>query len=202
MWIRKLKNGDVAILEEFGKYLSQRSKELFCPYPWDDQSLLKQRLEEAISSSLQGIDASFIGMNERGKVISHFFLWKAGGNPYSQKFGVEVPELGVAVADSHQGKGIGYQCVRFLQNLAQKKKRDAIELTTALDNSGGWHTYLKAEFEYVGDILNPLEVNATEFTEGRIATTKFRKERQMVWVANKDRREEILEYLAFKRQPK
>ena len=51
--------------------------------------------------------------------MGHFFLWKAGGNPVSQAAGVEVPELGVAIADRYHHRGLGGLSVRLLLAVAR-----------------------------------------------------------------------------------
>jgi GNAT superfamily N-acetyltransferase len=198
--IRNLRKGDLPLLLNFGERLGTESKRLFYPYPWDDESLLPNSFTRAIKNSVTRIDTSYLIINQEGKPIGHFFLWKAGGNELSQRFGVEVPELGVAIADSYHGKGLGHFSVRFLQKMAREMGGDAIELTTAFDNDAGWNIYLKTGFEYVGNIQNPLEVDATEVAEGKATAQKFREERQMVYVVNELRREEVLKYLAFKRE--
>jgi GNAT superfamily N-acetyltransferase len=198
--VRPLAAGDAELLKRFGQSLSAASCGLFCPYPWNDNDKLADALNHAVDNSIAKIDASYIILSLNNEAAGHFFLWKAGGNPLSQKFGVEVPELGVAVADNYQGKGLGYQAVAFLQKLAHDSNRDAIELTTALDNHGGWHTYLKAGFEHAGNIFNPLGVDVTEAAEGRAAASSFREERQMIYIINETRRQKILDYLAYKRE--
>lgn len=200
--VRSLKAGDAEILKKFGLQLSNASKILFCPYPWEDQSKLSLALGKAVEKALSGIDSSYLIFNPQIEPVGHFFLWKAGGNPLSKKFGVEVPELGVAIADSYQGKGLGYFAVEFLKKIAADTQSDAIELTTAPANQGGSNTYAKSGFEYVGNILNPLEVDVTEAAEGKTVAQKYRAEKQMVYIINPDKKKGVLEYLKYKRELK
>lgn len=196
--IRNLQAGDVPLLREFGRSLSRESKKQFCPYPWASETELNRALMSAIGKSLEGIDVGFLMLHE-GRPMGHFFLWKAGGNAHSKAYGVQVPELGVAIADSHQRQGLGGLAVRILQVVGQSLNADAIELTTALSNRAGWRTYLSAGFEYVGIIRNPLEVDATEAIAGLAPTDKYRRERQMVYCINDSKRDLVMQYLEIKR---
>jgi RimJ/RimL family protein N-acetyltransferase len=196
--LRSVREEDVPRLVSFRDALGPASRALFCPYPWDDPAVLPQALARSIQSAREGTDASFVLLAGEA-VRGHFFLWKAGGNPHSRAHGVDVPELGVAVADAFHGRGLGLLSVRVLQEVARELGRDAIELTTATTNDAGWHVYRKAGFEYVGDIRNPLEVDVTAAAAGQVVARRFRVERQMVHVIEEGRREAVLRYLALKR---
>jgi len=167
LMIRNITQDDVVLLESFKHELSDRSRELFCPYPWDDPDKLREAITAAVRKSIEFKD---------------------------------IPELGVAIADSYQGKGLGFLAVRILQEVAKNLKKDAIELTTALSNHGGWSTYLKAGFIYTGDIKNPLEVDATLAVLGQVSTERYRQERQMVCIINRKKQQEIMSYLELKRE--
>lgn len=197
--IRNLKRGDLRLLLGLRERLSAKSRELFCPYPWKEEPALKKALAAAIDNAVRRIDASYLIL-AGGVPAGHFFLWKAGGNPASRTRGVEVPELGVAIADELQGRGLGSLSVAVLKAVAASAGADAIELTTALSNAGGWSTYLKAGFRHVGSILNPLEVDVTAVDEGRSAPCRFREERQMVYIIDRSKEKAVLEHLASKRK--
>jgi hypothetical protein len=196
---RNIKNGDEKILRSFRDQLSREAREMFCPYPWDNEKKLADALKKSVSKTAEGTDVSYLILNEQGVPVSHFFLWKAGGNPHSKSFGVEIPELGVAVADICRGLGLGHFSVRILQEIAGFLGCDGIELTTALSNASGWNTYLKTGFRHINNIWNPLEVDVTEAVEPALAGIKYREERQMVYVINQNKEQEILRYLEMKR---
>lgn len=197
MFIRNLHPDDLSLLYRFRDELSRPSRELFCPYPWDKDDALTRTLTHAIRSAVQRRDFScLILVGDRP--IGHFFLWQAGG-PASAGDNVHIPELGVAISDAYQKRGLGRLAVCIMQTVARALSCDAIELTTATDNDGGWHTYLKTGFAFVGMIRNPLEVDVTAVAAGHANTTTFRIERQMAYVIREERREEILRYLANKR---
>ncbi|OHA09036.1 MAG: hypothetical protein A3A44_00560 [Candidatus Sungbacteria bacterium RIFCSPLOWO2_01_FULL_60_25] len=196
--IRNVRSGDEALLRSFRDELGPRSRELFCPYPWDDESRFREALAAAVQSAESGIDASYL-MLAADRPIGHFFLWKAGGNAHSRQHGVEVPELGVAVSDAYHGRGLGFLAVAILKAVAEHLESDAVELTTALSNDAGWNTYRRAGFQFLGMIQNPLEVDVTAVTAGAAVAAKYREERQMVLIINAAKRVEVLQYLAAKR---
>ncbi|MHB9025090.1 MAG: GNAT family N-acetyltransferase [Armatimonadota bacterium] len=197
--LRSVREGDEETLAEFGRRLSPTSRHFFCPYPWDDEEKLPEALQAAIRQAVDRVDAAYFLLHDF-RPIGFFFLWKGGGNPHSQAHGVEMPELGVAIADAWQGQGFGALAVALLEDIAAELGADAIELTTALDNHAGWQTYLRAGFEYTGIISNPLDVDVTAATAGEIAACRYRDERQMVYHLNPVKRNAVLRYLQFKRE--
>jgi len=198
--IRSLEDGDGPLLQLFSAKLGPVSKDLFSPYPWNDPSALSGAFRKAIQNSREQVDAAYLIESAQHGVIGHFFLWKAGGNPHSHPFQIEVPELGVAIADSFQGKGLGRLSVRILQAVARELRSDAIELTTAYDNEAGWKAYRACGFTYTGDINTPLGVDVTTVLSGKVHAAEYRSERQMVYVINEEKRERVLSYLAEKRR--
>ena len=198
--IRSVTCDDVPALQNFGARLGPVSKEMFCPYPWDDPPALSRALQEAVEHAVERVDASYVMEDARHDVIAHFFLWKAGGNPHSVRYQIQVPELGVAVADQLQGRGLGSLAVHILQAAARALDADAIELTTALTNEAGWNIYQKRGFEYTGIINNPLEVDVTAAVAGEAQAVKYRQERQMVYVINEGKRDRVLDYLLAKQE--
>lgn len=197
--IRSLNGDDVPALQNFSARLGAASRNLFCPYPWDDPAALPAALRKAVEHSVERTDASYL-MEGPHDVIGHFFLWKAGGNPHSRRYHVQVPELGVAIADEFQGKGLGNLAVRILQLAARALHADAIELTTAPTNEAGWNTYQRCGFQHTGTINNPLEVDVTAAVAGEVQAEKYRQERQMVYVINEEKRGLVLNYLAATRE--
>ena len=197
--IRNLRDGDAAALHTFAGQLGAVARDLFCPYPWDDEQQLNAAFQAAITQAVRRIDASYL-LEHNGTAIGHFFLWKAGGNPRAQAHGVEVCELGIAIADAFQGRGFGGLAMNILQAAAKSVNADAIELTTALFNENGWNTYLRAGFEYVGILRIPLGVDITAAEAGQASAERFRDERQMVYIINHEKRDTILAYLALMRE--
>jgi hypothetical protein len=196
--IRNVRADDLETFLVFSDGLSPASRESFRPYPWDSKDQLLTALHTAISQAVTGVDACYLMFHEV-LPVGEFFLWKAGGNPGSRVYGVEVPELGIGFADSYHGRGLGGFSMRFLAIVAEHLKADAVELTTTVDNTSGFRTYLSAGYEYVGDIANPLEADVTAVLGDQASATRWRVERQMIHVLNQSRRADVLTYLAAKR---
>lgn len=199
MEIRTLCASDRPLLERFGASLGVRSRDLFAPYPWDDLVRLSPALETAVAHAVAGRDLAFLILRD-GEPIGHFFLWGAGGNAHALAHGVDVPELGIAIADRYHGCGLGFLAVRILQEIAAGMGKDAIELTTALENDAGWSMYQRAGFVYTGMIRNPLDVDVVAAARGDALPTRFREERQLIYVIRAERRRAIEAYLAHKRE--
>jgi hypothetical protein len=197
--IRNVGADDLETFLAFSDGLSPTARESFCPYPWDSRDQLLPALRTAISQAVTGVDACYLMFHE-ALPVGEFFLWKAGGNPDARLHGVEVPELGIGFADSYHRRGFGGLCTRLLTIVAEHLKADGIELTTAIDNESGFHTYLSAGYEYVGDIANPLEADVTAVLGEQASAARWRVERQMIRVINQNQRAEILAYLAEKRR--
>jgi ribosomal protein S18 acetylase RimI-like enzyme len=197
--IRNVRADDLETFLAFSDGLSPASRESFRPYPWDSKDQLLSALHTAINQAVTGVDACYLMFHE-ALPVGEFFLWKAGGNPDARLHGVEVPELGIGFADSYHGRGFGGLCTRLLTIVAEHLRADGIELTTAIDNESGFHTYLSAGYEYVGDIANPLEADVTAVLGEQASAARWRVERQMIRVINQNQRAELLAYLAEKRR--
>lgn len=195
--IRNVTEKDMNILNEFGDALGKESRELFQPHPWDEVDKLQDSFKEVILRSNKKIDASYFLFKD-DKPIGYFFLWRAGGDPRSDN-GLKMPELGVAIADSWQHKGMGELSVHILQAIAKSLGVDAIKLETAMHNKAGYKTYLRRGFEYTGIFRVPLGVNITMAQTGEVTAERHRDERQMVYIINEQKRKEILEHLRIKR---
>ena len=196
--LRSLAAGDEAVLASFASRLGTVAREMFCPYPWADETACGEAFRQAVAQSMRRVDASYL-LTRNGDPIGHFFLWKAGGNPVSRMAGLEVPELGVAIADAYTGKGLGSLAVRFLLAMAADLGADAVELTTAADNDAGWLVYQRAGFTFTGLLRIPLDVDVTAADAGEVVGTRFRTERQMVHILQPSKTDAIVAYLGSKR---
>ena len=197
--VRNVRADDLELFLAFSDGLSAASRESFRPYPWDNPDCLLPALRTAINQAVTGVDACYLMFHE-ALPVGEFFLWKAGGNPDSRCYGLEVSELGVGLADAYHGRGLGGLCTRLLTIVAESLEADGIELTTAVDNESGFRTYLSAGYEYVGEIANPLEADVTAVLGDQASATRWRLERQMIHVINQSRRAALLDYLAEKRR--
>ena len=156
-------------------------------------------LDHAVEQLVKRVDVAYI-IERKGVPVAHYFLWKAGGNEYSAKYGLQIPELGIAVADKYHGRGLGGLIVAILLTFAEQLGSDAVELTTCKDNESGWQTYLRSGFEHIGFIWNPLEVDVTAALAGEVKATLFEQERQMIAIINRSKKQAIEQYLAIERE--
>lgn len=196
--LRNLVESDVPALQSFAAALGPRSRYFFGPYPWDTPEKLDDAFQAAIAQALGRIDASYL-LFDGQQPIGHFFLWKAMGNPLAAPYGIRVPELGIALVDAVQGRGLGGLIMRLLEAVAISLEVDAIELTTAQDNENGYRTYSRAGYIELGLLRIPLNVDVTAAEAGEVCATTFRDERHMVRILNPDRETDVLCYLAAKR---
>ena len=199
MRIRNLRDGDLPLLFEFMEGLEPAARDLFAPYPWNEPNKLAPAFQNAIKNSVTHVDAMYLLLHA-GKAVGHFFLWKAGGNPHSRAHGVDLPELGIALAQGYRKQGLGMLAVNFLLAAAKSLDADGVELTTAFINESGWETYRRCGFEHVGDIECALDVDVTATFTGEVVANRYRLERQMVHVLDPEKHELILNYLAVKRE--
>jgi len=191
--VRPLCEGDGDVLMEFGSSLSAWSKEMFCPYPWDDEKRLLPALREAIEDHLCGRNAAYL-IRSGERPVGFFFLWGLNRN----ETGLAIPELGEAVVDEYQGQGIGSFMLDMLTGLALVTEKDAVELTTDLRNERARSLYESRGYELLGVIRNPLEVDQTKGMGELEGAPRVREEYHMARVFKN--REAVLAYLARKRE--
>ena len=107
------------------------------------------------------------------------FLWSANE---------DVPELGLAIADGWHRRGLGNALLLALEEMARVEGKAALELTTMQDNDAAYRAYLKAGYEYLGIIRNPIGVDVPAAFRGEVTATRFCDERSMVLVLDKEQR--------------
>ena len=125
-----------------------------------------------------------------GEVFGYAFLWAMAD---------DIPELGLAVADAHQRRGLGRALLLLLCQVAQAEGRWAVELTTMQHNARALAVYEKAGFERLGVIRNPLGCDVTAAFAGDATPTAFADELQLVKVLGRGQRTEVLGRLEAKR---
>jgi ribosomal protein S18 acetylase RimI-like enzyme len=137
--VRPVTEKDIPRLQAFERDLSEESRELFTPHPYDDATL-----EEVVERARTGQDRVYVAMAD-GRVVGYFFLWHMD-HP--------VPILGIGIVDAYQGQGLGKQFMRLLIEDAREEGRDGIDLTTMQRNDRAFSLYRKVGFDYVGDVKN------------------------------------------------
>lgn len=193
--VRAVRKGDEAALIMFGKSgLSDKSRRSFAPYNWDSPNL-RDEFTAAIAKSIRKEDLHFVAVAKDEQsdmsIVAHAFLWSAQD---------EVPELGIAVADAWQRRGLGCALLLLLENVARMTGRKAIELTTMQTNEPAYRAYIRAGYEYLGIIRNPVGVDVPAAFRGEVIATQFCDERSLIRILDESARENILKAMASKRE--
>lgn len=66
----------------------------------------------------------------------------------------EIPELGIAVAEGHRGRGLGKELLEGLIQLARDEGRPALSLSVEEDNISAVHLYERLGFQRVDRVDN------------------------------------------------
>jgi RimJ/RimL family protein N-acetyltransferase len=190
--VRPLKPGDEEALVAFGlRGLSAESRRLFAPYSWAAPTeTLMSEFSASIANSMAKRDLHIVA-TASGKICAYAFLWSVSD---------EVPELGIAVADALHGRGLGRKLLALLERVCLAESKPAIELTTMQDNAAAHVLYLKAGYEDLGLIRNPLGVDVTAAFVGSVVASTFSDELHMCRILDESARARILESLAAKRR--
>lgn len=140
--IRKFRRTDgEALYEFFTKGLSPESQRLYSVQPLD-RNLVNAVVSEADAPDVLRLVAF------RGDQIVGYAYWR------QQLFNPKMPLLSIAVADKHQGLGLGQALMELLIEGAKLKGMEGIELHVFKHNRRAIALYRKLGFEIVGDTDN------------------------------------------------
>lgn len=137
--VRPLADGDAPLLARFNAELSEASRGCFLPHAYDAETLAA-----IIARTEQGADRAYIALAD-GDIAGYFFLWE---------FEMDVPVLGVGIADVWQNQGLGRRFLEILIGDARCAGRMGIELTTLPDNARAFALYESLGFVHIGDTDN------------------------------------------------
>ncbi len=133
-------DGD-ALYEFFTKGLSPESQRLYSVQPLD-RSLVNTVVSEADAPDVLRLVAF------KGERIIGYAYWR------QQLLKPKMPLLSIAVADEHQGLGLGQALMELLVEGAKLKGMEGIELHVFKHNHRAIALYRKLGFEIVGDYDN------------------------------------------------
>jgi ribosomal protein S18 acetylase RimI-like enzyme len=140
--IRKFRRTDSdALYEFFTKGLSPTSRKLYSAQPLD------RNLVDIIVSEVDAPDVLRL-VAFHGEHIVGYAYWR------QQLFNPKVPLLSIAIADSHQGLGLGQAMMELLIEGAKLKGMEGIELHVLKHNQRAIRLYRKLGFKVVGDTDN------------------------------------------------
>ena len=137
--VRPLSAREIAALARFNAALSASSRALFLPHAYDETTLKRQ-----VARHEQGEDLSLVAAKEE-RIVAYAFLWE-----YDRPF----PVLGLGVADTWQGRGLGGALLDRLVAAAVSAARDGIELTTVPHNARARSLYESRGFRVAGEVDN------------------------------------------------
>ena len=126
-------------LQRFNANLSEASRGLFLPHAYDDATL-----NRVIGRAEDGTDFVIVALDGED-IVGYAFLWDRHD---------PVPVLGIGLADSYQGLGLGRPLMEHLINTAMAEGRDGIELTTVPENKRAFTLYQKMGFQHIRDTDN------------------------------------------------
>jgi len=194
--VRAIAEGDELMLCEFGRRgLSDESRKTFAPYTFDSDGLTAE-YTASIANSIRRRDLHVLATDfdpsclDGERVVAHAFLWAVSD---------EIPELGLAVADAWQGRGIGRAMLSLLERAARVLGKPAIELTTMQGNQRARAAYLAAGYKDLGLIRTSLGCDATAAFEGKATPTGFAVEHHMALLLDEAASDRVLATLAAKR---
>ncbi|MBC7329782.1 GNAT family N-acetyltransferase [bacterium] len=133
MIIRELLKSDGEKLGSFLESLSPQTEYFFHPYPLTRDSALAFVNRE---------DIFCLVAEENGKIIGYAW-WEPKD--------VELPSIGICVADEYQGRGVGKALLGKLVQEAEKRKKRGLRLITMKDNLRAIALYKKFGFYIVGE---------------------------------------------------
>lgn len=137
--VRPLTSRETAGLARFAASLSPASRAFFLPHDYDDATLARHVARNARGSDLSLVTAA------GPEIVGYAFLWE---------FDLRFPLLGLGVADTWQGRGLGSRLLDLLINEARAADREGIELTTVPANISARHLYESRGFRVAGEVDN------------------------------------------------
>jgi RimJ/RimL family protein N-acetyltransferase len=142
---RPIQPGDEPeLLAFFRDRLSPRSQYLFCPHDPSQPDRCLTQFDERIRRHAARQDLAFVAEQHR-KIVGYFYV--AG----LDRSDVRLPTLGIGLADTLQGQGIGGAMLDHLLSCARVLGLAAVELTHESTNERAARLYLSRGFAYTGE---------------------------------------------------
>ena len=123
---------------------------------------------EAFFDRMQGETEFFFNCNDRNRKFTRnffkgktrnvdFFLAQDGETMAAILFLTNMdslPELGIAVDEAYQNRGLGHRLLAFAENYAEEKGKNGILLSTHPGNIRAQALYRKMKYERLGNAVN------------------------------------------------
>ncbi len=136
--IRRLQRGDEAALSRFYGALPERSRFFFEPY----RDTSEEAMAAVVDRSEGAVDLAFAAFHG-DEILAHFFVMGVAE---------DVPHVGIGIAESGQGLGLGGVFLAYLLSVAKHGlARAAVGLTVIKENTRAVALYEKHGFRVVRD---------------------------------------------------
>jgi RimJ/RimL family protein N-acetyltransferase len=126
---------DAPLLARIFEGLSPESRGFFRPHRFSPDGAA-----EVVASAAGTNGVYFIVLADNDEPVGYGYLHDLQS---------AMPELGIAIADRWQNRGIGKQLVRFLVAVAGRMGREGVRLTVDDDNTRAIRVYEQAGFELI-----------------------------------------------------
>jgi ribosomal protein S18 acetylase RimI-like enzyme len=133
--IRPLRPDDAGLLVAFFLTLGPRSRWWFHPHPFDRQTAVRLVSQIGTADERRYLMVRLCSGHE--EVVGYGFL---------VDLAADMPELGIAIADHTQGRGLGQHMMQHLIAVGRQLGKRGIRLTVYDDNHGARHVYEQAGF--------------------------------------------------------
>ncbi len=132
--LRPLVPGDEIALLRFYSGLSETSRSFYSPYLFLD---LKQ-MHTVTAANQRGVQQDWVLLNTAEQIVGHGFLANST-HP--------VPALGICIADTYQGLGLGRKMMHFIIEQARSTHRSGIRLIVVQQNRRALELYQSVGFQ-------------------------------------------------------
>ncbi len=150
--VRHIKSDDA---EKYMKLYSKLDEEtIFRLYEPNERNIsLSEQIKE-IENMINNDDSTIIVAEENGELVG--YLGAFGRNQNRVK---HIVTIGIAILQSHVGKGVGTMLFKELEVWAKRHNKHRLELTVMENNPGAYALYRKMGFEAEGVKKDSLLVN-------------------------------------------
>lgn len=140
--IRPLKSDDAILIASYFHTLSEVTKAVFPGAPFSEEEAQRIAMQETDHPEIRRYLVLASDEDDGpGPMAGTIWFWQ---------WDRMVPWIGISIADSHQGKGVGKMMMKHAINQALKESKGGILLTTHKENVRGHALYRRFGFETIG----------------------------------------------------
>lgn len=148
MLLRRLEDGDLAFLHAM--FLQAFFWRPDGPRRSLDEVLADPKLAKYVTGWGRAGDAGVVATSDTGERLGAAWYRLFDRDDHSYGFvSSEIPELGIATAEAHRGRGLGKELLEGLVQLARQEGRPALSLSVEVDNVRALRLYEHFGFQRV-----------------------------------------------------